>query len=235
MNNKTYFENLFNTQLNVINWSNGPKVKAYFTKKIKKMTFERTIKNSTNFFLPKQIHGDEILRLKEPLEPFSVEADAVITDRDVFVGVRTADCVPILLATKDNRFVGAVHAGWKGSLKKILAKTIRELKSLKCTPEEIFLAIGPHIRECCYEVKDDLIKILKKVFPENYENFLRFKKNKVFLSLLEINLFQAISEGVPKENIVILKECTCCNLEYASFRRDKSLDAFQLSFIKCLR
>ena len=231
MYKKDFFEEVFKTELTEVSWSKNIKIPAYFTKKIEKTQFEEGIKRLKNFFLPKQVHRDEVLELDRFLEVFSVEADAVITRKSLFVGVRTADCVPILIATEDGSLIGAVHAGWKGSLKKILQKTIKKVKTFGYKPEEIFIAIGPHIRECCYEVKSDLIELLKKTFPDNYENFLHFRNRSTFLNLLKLNLFQVQSESIPLENVWILESCTCCNLEYASFRRDKSLEAFQLSFI----
>ncbi len=193
--------------------------------------------NSFKFFFPKQIHSTDIIEItdskfsKIPL-PFSIKCDGVFTDKkNLFLGVRTADCVPILLATIDRKYIGIIHAGWRGSVNKILEKALKKLFKLNYQPSEILIAIGPHIKVCCYEIGDEVIEKLKNNFT-NFEEFLVFKNSKNYLDLEKLNLYQAINLGIPQKNIWISKDCTyCLNAEYWSHRYHGEKRSFQISLI----
>lgn len=191
--------------------------------------------NSFKWFFPKQVHGTEILNLDTlAVAPpsFSISVDAVITSKtEVFIGVRTADCVPILIATKDNRYIGAVHAGWKGSLHRILEKTLKTLINLGVSKEDLLIAIGPHIKVCCYQIKTDVFEILIKNFT-NYEEFIIKNKNGLYLDLERLNLFQILNLGIPRENVWISRDCTFCSSDvYWSYRAHRETRGEQISFI----
>jgi len=172
---------------------------------------------------PKQVHGDKVLLLKDE-EPFSCsfEADAIIAPSTRVIGVKTADCVPILLKTTDGAWVGAIHAGWRGTAKKIVYKAIRKLHNLGYPGEKIFVSIGPHIRVCCYEVREDVVEVFRNSFGENLNNFVVKRGRKVYLDLTGLNIFLLTSAGLPEENIEVIPGCTYCTSDLPSFRRDKS-------------
>ncbi len=191
--------------------------------------------NSFRFFFPKQIHSTKIVEVNSQMLTnsfFKIEGDAIFTfDKNIFLGVRTADCVPILITNKNADFVGVIHGGWRGSVNKITYKFLQKIIALGIKSKEILIAIGPHIKVCCYEVGEEVIEKLKINF-ENFEKFLLFKNGKVFLDLEKLNYYQALELSVPLENIWISKECTCClNEFYWSHRVHKEKRGFQISVI----
>lgn len=120
--------------------------------------------------LPEQTHSarvrwvDEntLSRLK-PQMPLSdtrklfPDTDALVTSlRGVAIGVRTADCLPILLYARDIQVVGAVHAGWRGTLAGIVGKTVETLVDAGAKPENILVRFAPSVCAHCYEVDDEL-------------------------------------------------------------------------------
>jgi len=184
------------------------------------------------FFLPAQIHSADVLYLDALPFKQSFQGDGIITRLSkVIVGVKTADCVPILIATKDKSLVGAIHAGWRGSIKQILYKAILKILTLGYTPTDILIAIGPHIRPCCYEVGNEVLNLLKQNFP-NYMDFILGLNGRIHLNLTKLNLFQALAYGVPEENIWVSNDCTFCQHDiYYSYRYHGKTRGYQLSFI----
>jgi hypothetical protein len=172
-------------------------------------------------YFPIQEHTDIVMELDPSLTP--KVADAVITDRfDVLIGIKVADCVPVLVFDTRNLVIGAVHAGWRGTAKGILRKTINQLEyRYRSRPEDLLISIGPSIKECCYEVNSDVFEsVIKESGPGEY-----YSKNgdKYRIDLQEANKLQAVSVGVPIEQITSINECThCAEDKYHSYRRDKS-------------
>lgn len=192
------------------------KIKAFFTKRIE--NFEE-FKKSLPFklYLPIQTHTDHIVVLSSNKEPEI--ADAVITDmNNIFIGIKTADCLPILIFDPKNKAIGAVHAGWKGTANGILRKTIIRMNEVYgCSPETLLMAMGPCIKGCCYEVGDEVIGALKK--EASNEHYIFRVNNKNYIDLSLANKSQALALGVRKENIWISSDCTYCkHSEYASYR-----------------
>src|SRR3990170_5958516 len=111
-----------------------------------------------------QVHGNEVLIIKKPTkDTFTLSktsADAIITNQcGIAIGVLTADCVPILLADPVKKIIGVVHAGWKGTAKGVVQKTVETMvKQFGSDKKALLAAIGPSIGSCCYKVDDILIK-----------------------------------------------------------------------------
>ncbi len=113
-------------------------------------------------FMPVQKHTGNVMVLSQKT---SVKvADAVITNRkDLMLGVQVADCVPILLFDRGKSIIAAVHAGWRGTAKGVLKKTVEEMMSkFRSNPKDILMATGPAIRWCCYAVGEDVLKAVRK-------------------------------------------------------------------------
>ena len=174
---------------------------AYFTSShdgdIKKVL--KDINLDVNFAEMKQIHSSEVKIINNE---GIYESDGIETNaQDLPLVVRTADCMPILMQSKN--LISAVHAGWRGINNSIFEKSLKnhDFKSLK-------ISIGPHAKECCYEVKEDL----KQLFP---------------LSIIELNgryylkLRKKIEEFCIKENIEleVFHQCTICDDNYYSYRK----------------
>ncbi|MFY9528595.1 MAG: peptidoglycan editing factor PgeF [Candidatus Acidiferrales bacterium] len=115
----------------------------------------------------RQIHSDIIhVIVTAPKEP--LQGDASITRAPgLLLAVQTADCIPILLADPKRRAVAAIHAGWRGTLRRIAGKTVGRMQMLYGTqPEDLVAAIGPGIGRCSYEVGPEVVKEFASQFPK---------------------------------------------------------------------
>jgi len=156
------------------------------------------------------------------------EGDAIISgEPGVAIGIRTADCVPVLLADPETRLVACVHAGWRGTAANILGATIDALRSRGCRPEDLHVAIGPSIGSCCYEVGTEVARH----FAQWREAVIGDGRPR--LDLPAINEMQARAAGVRQ--IWKSGECTFCRTDrFHSFRRDKDQAGRMLSFVNRL-
>lgn len=165
----------------------------------------------------KQIHSDIVQDASLPLG----EGDALISDQPgANVGVKTADCVPILLVDPSTHLVAAIHAGWRGSSLCIAAATVHALVAgWKIDLTNLRAAIGPSIGVCCYEVG-----------PEVARRFGIVVSQSVHLDLRGINEMQLRAAGVS--NIWVSGECTFCAADRLySFRREREQAGRMISFV----
>ena len=101
----------------------------------------------------KQIHSAKVLDACGRKGDQIGEGDAIVSSEPgVAIGIRTADCVPILVADRETRIVACIHAGWRGTAANIVGATVEVLRSRGSKPENLHVAIGPSIGSCCYEV-----------------------------------------------------------------------------------
>ncbi len=153
--------------------------------------------------------------------------DALISDRaGVAVGVKTADCVPILLVDIAHRVVAAVHAGWRGSAENIAGATVAELAE-RCNTraENLRAAVGPSIGGCCYEVGAEVARRFETWCPE-----MRHAEGPVRLDLRAVNEAQLRGAGIT--NIWTSSECTfCVPGRFYSFRREREQAGRMISFV----
>ena len=123
--------------------------------------------DGARLFETSQVHGATVRRIVAADESANVraeEADALVTNVPATaIGVRVADCLPILLADREAGVVGAVHAGWRGAAANIAPIAIDEMIALGASPTRIHAALGPHIRECCFEVGREVVDALRNV------------------------------------------------------------------------
>jgi len=181
-------------------------------------------------YLPIQKHTDRVVVIETSLEPLI--ADAVITrQKGILIGVQAADCVPILLCDPKMQVVGAVHAGWRGTAEAILKKTIHIFcERFFCDPTHILIAIGPSIRQCCYEVDGDVVRDVSRATGDGA--YFRTKGDKFCLDLASANHLQALTMGVPEGNVWISDDCTFCSPEkFFSYRFSRGLAGRQAGFI----
>lgn len=147
------------------------------------------------------------------------EGDALISNRPgSLISVRSADCLPILIADVRNRAVAAVHAGWKGTVAGICVTTVRALeREYGSRPEDLRIVIGPGIGACCFEIGPEVAVQFRTVFPERDDLV-----NRARVDLAEANLRQLLAEGLIRSHISISGVCTCCATQlYHSYRRDR--------------
>lgn len=141
--------------------------------------------------------------------------DAVITIKQQLPSMLFfADCTPIILYDTQTKALGLIHAGWKGTAKRITVKTAQlMIETYGSKPENIIAAIGPNIGQCCYEVSQDVADQLLSTIPKQTisDTILKYKNLKPYVSLKEINALQLKSYNIKE--IDISSECTSCNQE----------------------
>jgi len=183
--------------------------------------------NSKEIFLVKQVHGDRVFVLDDPLKSVDQveqeEADALITRlTEKPIAVLTADCVPVILYDPEQHVVGVVHAGRKGTQMRIVSNIISILSSTYgCRSKDVVMALGPAIGGCCYEVEDSCIAPFREQY-QGWEEFVTVNsRNRYMLDLLKANEADAMEAGLSKENIHQSRECTSCNNDrWFSYRRE---------------
>ena len=162
--------------------------------------------------------------------PWDKGVDACITlEKNVPLLCYSADCVPILMYAADIGAVAAVHSGWRGSAMKISAKTVQRLKALGARAENIYVAIGPAIGKCCYEVSGDVAE----QFKEKY--YISKGEGKYMLDLPEVNADLVLGEDVPAENISVSGICTRCNNDLFFSHRGQGGKSGTLGGIICMK
>lgn len=187
-----------------------------------------------------QVHSADIIELGDESvdEMRACKADGLITNGTRPVGVQTGDCLPALYAARDGALVAAVHAGWRGLHKGILINAVKEFERRGVRPGDLFIAFGPAIHRCCFEVSQDVIDHFEKDWgalwrgrrapwqkgrPES-EKLGRSQapssSNDLWIDLDLIARYQLLSAGVPDAQIEDVGYCTYCGPgERASYRR----------------
>ncbi len=182
-----------------------------------------------------QVHGDEILFVT-PDTPKNngTEADGLSTQSEgVLLGIATADCVPVLLVAPQKKVVAALHAGWRGTLKGITARALTLLSSTwDVAPSEVWMACGPAIGPCCYEVSREVGESLYERWGMNNSATWQPKGEKGQLDLRLLNLLQGEQGGIPRTQMQAVGPCTFCEATlFTSYRREGTSAGRQLSVI----
>lgn len=180
-----------------------------------------------------QVHGRDVFLFRDGVLSSGrlADADAVVTAlRGVGIGVSSADCVPVLLADGEGRIAAAVHAGWRGTVSRILDAVLEKIDEEYCIkPSRLNAAIGPSIKKCCYEVGDDVASLFKDRFEDWSESLVPGDNYKYFLDLGRANRNSLEKAGVA--NIEVIDICTKCTPEYYSYREEGKGVGSQLSVI----
>jgi polyphenol oxidase len=150
-----------------------------------------------------------------------LEADALVAaPGGVAIGVRIADCAPVLLLDTESGAVAALHAGWRGTVRGVVAAGVQTLLQRGGgRSEALAAAIFPHIRRCCFEVGDDVAAELVAASPD--PNVVDWSRGKPHVDLMAILVAQLAALGIPRERIDDIPGCTRCEPQrFFSFRRD---------------
>ncbi len=181
-----------------------------------------------------QVHGTDAVILvgtEDPSEVVRRHGDMTASrTAGVACGVRSADCVPVLMGDRNSGAVVAVHSGWKGTVANAVGKGASVLRSLATNPS-IVAAVGPHIETCCFEVGDDVARDLARASSAR-QVVIERNNAKSHVSLRRIIRAQLVDAGVDETNIDDVLGCTVCNAErYFSYRRDADKSGRMLSAI----
>ncbi len=184
----------------------------------------------------RQIHSDLIQYVSKP-PAGTLFGDGIISDTPrLLIGIQIADCLPVILVDKKHKAVGVFHAGWRGTIKRIVEKGAGVMRMHFGTmPSNLEAAIGPGIHSCCYEVGEEIREQFESQFEYAADLFHEVQESdpvrekypllfltarapghsvlpkKIFLDLVEANRRQLIAIGVPAKNIFASPLCTSCN------------------------
>ena len=173
----------------------------------------------------RQVHSRNCVRADRPWSDDRPQADAVLTDRaGVLVGVRTADCVPVLLVDPRTRSVAAVHAGWRGAAAGVVTAALERMAAeYDARPVDVEAAIGPGIGACCFEVGNDVARQFDARFVEE-------RQPRPHVDLASAINAQLRAAGL--ERIGVAGECTSCDLgKYFSHRAESGRTGRMLSVV----
>ena len=205
----------------------------------------------------RQIHSD-LIHVVRSRNPERMAGDGLVTDLPrVTLGILTADCFPVLLVDTKKKAVGAFHAGWRGTVKRIVEKGVGIMRlEFGSRPEDIHAAIGPGIQNCSFEVGEEVEEQFHSQFEYAAALFHRVQESdavrerypmlfmnqrapghgdpciKLHLDLREANRRQLLAAGVPQANITALKDCTVCQpRKFFSHRAESGKTGRQMALI----
>ena len=195
----------------------------------------------------RQIHSD-LIHPVHSLPTGHLVGDGLITATPgLLLAIQTADCLPVILVDTRRHVVGVFHAGWRGTVKRIVQKAVGEMqRHFGTRARDIQAAIGPGVHACCYQVGDEVrdqfhsqFAYADRLFHETKESdeiheryplfFLTARApghselpKKIWLNLVEANRLQLLDAGVPAKNIAASPLCTACRTDLLfSFRTEK--------------
>jgi len=159
-------------------------------------------------------------RLETPRGKAVLEGDGLVTNvPGVLLAVGTADCVPVLVIDRAKRGVGAFHAGWRGTVERIVEQGIEAMRrEYGSRAEDLEAAVGPSIGVCCYEVGDEVREKFDAEFDYGGELF-RADGGQMYVDLWEANRRQLLDAGVAAEKIAVVGECTACARDVGGARK----------------
>ena len=205
----------------------------------------------------RQVHSDLIHVVRSPKQG-RLAGDGLVTNLPgVALAIQTADCFPVFLVDTRNKAVGAFHAGWRGTVQRIVEKGLGTIRREYDTrPQDVHAVIGPGIQKCCYEVGEELRSQFESQFSYAQELFHEVQESdpvrekypmlfmnarapghgdpciKLHLDLQEANRRQLIEAGVPESQITVLSGCTACNTKtFFSHRAEKGKTGRMLAVV----
>lgn len=165
-----------------------------------------------------QVHGGEVVQVTG--QAFAqIKADGFWTrDAQVALCIVTADCVPVLMADCAGQCVGAAHAGWRGTQARIAATMVERLDSAGIAPGQLRVSLGPAIGPCCFEVGHEVAAALRHCAPDGGAHVVS-RGEAWTADLWALNVAQLMACGVPRQQIEVVRRCTCCDDAFFSYRR----------------
>ena len=190
--------------------------------------------------IPDQTHSCNVA-IADGYSRYYPDTDALITfERDVPIGIKTADCVPILVYAPDKQGIAAIHAGWKGSLGGIVDNVMDVLEEKGVDPGQLKVAFGPSIGKEVYEVNQELADSFIEAGFSAYVSYPNGQKEKPHIDLQGVNLERFLRRRVKAENIKLHEGCSYRSKMndgspmYASHRRSGGAPARMLTCIMML-
>lgn len=205
-------------------------IECYYT--YKGYTLENLIKdlNIDNYYILKQIHSNKVFDITNI--PKNYEGDGLITNKsNIALVTKSKDCNSIFIIDTKNKIIGNIHSGWKGTLKSIITIAINQMKEkYNSVSKDIKIVFNPSIRECCFEVDNDVYDL----FIKKYKDKSYYKKisNKYHINLVKIIKDDAKKLGIKEENIIDNNICTLCNRKLFNSHRNNDIELNYALIIK---
>ncbi len=197
----------------------------------------------------RQVHSDIIHPVSDPPDRPLVGDGLVTATPGLLLAVQTADCLPVIMVDRKKRVVGVFHAGWRGTVKRIVEKGVGEMQRwFGSKPTDLAVAIGPGVHNCCYTVGEEVRETFVSQFAYAAKLFYEVKESdpvrekypllfltarapghsklpvNIFLDLVEANRRQLIDAGVPAKHIDASPMCTSCRTDLLfSYRAEKGI------------
>jgi polyphenol oxidase len=183
--------------------------------------------DAATLVLADQVHGAAVVQGVPGEVP---RADGLWTaDATHWVGIRTADCVPLLISDLEGTRVAAVHSGWRGTEARIAVRAVQVLEQAGSAPDRLRAAIGPCIGRCCYEVSEDLASRFQTLFGHSVVSRPGPKPHLDLRLAVRLSLAAA---GMADGSIEDVPGCTACDAgAFFSHRRDKGRTGRHLAFV----
>jgi YfiH family protein len=196
----------------------------------------RLMPRGVRFALLKQVHGKAIGTIgSRPEADPRPEGDGLVTaTTGIILCIFTADCVPVLLADIERGVIGALHAGWRGTLAGIAGAGVRAMVRQGARPGAIRALLGPSIGRCCYEVDEDLARRFERRFASGHAHVHPSDRaGKARLDLRGVLADELVVAGLGRDGIEHVGPCTRCESARYFSRRAAggAVTGLQLSFI----
>ncbi len=225
--------------------------RAAFLKELGTVTRSRRGARASRSFWPlitlRQVHSD-IIRCVDSVPNEALPGDGLITAvPGLLLAIQTADCLPVILVDTKRHAVGVFHAGWRGTVKRIVEKGVGEMhRCFGSSPRDMKAVIGPGVQGCCYQVGEEVRTKFESQFAYAGKLFREVKDSdpvrekypllfltarapghselpkSIFLDLVEANRQQLLAAGLPKKSIETSPLCTNCHPELLfSYRAER--------------
>jgi YfiH family protein len=183
--------------------------------------------DSKDVVLPGQIHSATVRIISKPEAVPNTDA-LVSSEKGLYLGILTADCLPVFLYNQKQGTIAAIHAGWRGAVHNIVIKSVKSMLSQPdANPADLYCVIGPGLQHECFEVRSDVYDLIPDEFLNQHPD-----PNKRFLDLSGFIRYQMFSMKIPEQQIFASKDCTKCNSsDYYSHRRDGAKTGRMLGII----
>lgn len=213
------------------------------------------IHKPTNLFCCAQTHGANVIQVGDADESGAITGDAIFTRTTRPIGIVTADCLPILVGSKKDKFVAAIHGGWQGLAAGVIENSFHAFMRENISLEHLQVAIGPAIQPCCYEVGKELFDKIEQAHGHLWRGrqapwstdrteseFCVIHRrapvshNEAWVDLTLYGLYLLEALGVGRMQVQVAGICTYCSgHEWGSYRRrmhQSESKAFQYSWIR---
>lgn len=175
--------------------------------------------------IPGQTHSSHVRIVDSP--GIFEDTDGVVTrNPDLVLSIQVADCIPVFLVDRPSGTIGIVHAGWRGIVAGIIPNAVHTMCKIGADPASLQLLMGPSIRQCCFEVRDDVLPLFQDRYIHTAQD------NRHFIDLQRLVSDQALGLGIAAVRIIDQNVCTMCHPEeFHSYRRSGKTAGRMLGFL----